>query len=97
MVVEWTIKGFYPGAEVDPSLPDGWDGASPDAFAEWEADHDLGLLFADLPPRQREVLQAFYREGLDAQQTAKKLGIEPNAVYQALHNGHKKLAERLGA
>jgi RNA polymerase sigma factor (sigma-70 family) len=96
MVVEWTIRGFYPGAKVDASLPDGWDGASPDAFAAWEADHDLGVLLADLPPRQREVLQAIYREGLDAQQTATRLGIEPNAVYQALHNGHKKLAERLG-
>jgi RNA polymerase sigma factor (sigma-70 family) len=97
MVVEWTVKGLYPAAKVDATLPDSWDGASRDAFAEWEADHDLGLLFADLPPRQREVLQAIYREGLDAQQTAEKLGIAPNAVYQALHNGHRNLAERLGA
>src|SRR5436309_7417357 len=97
MVLEWTVKGFYPGAKEDAFLPDDWDSALGDAYAEWESDHDLGLLLAGLPPRQHEVLGAIYREGLDAQQTAEKLGIEPNAVYQALHNGHKKLAERLRA
>ena len=97
MVVEWTLKGFYPGAKEDAFLPDDWDAALADAYAEWESDHDLGVLFAGLPPRQREVLQAIYREGLSAQQTADKLEIDPNAVYQALHNGHKKLAERLRA
>lgn len=95
MVVEWTIKGFYAGGKEDAFLPDDWDPALADAYADWEADHDLELLFADLPQRQHEVLDAIYREGLDAQQTAQKLGIAPNAVHQALHNGHKKLAERL--
>ena len=97
MVVEWTLRGFYTDAKSEAALPDDWDASLSDAYAEWESDHDLALLFADLPPRQREVLQAIYREGLDAQQTAARLGIEPNAVYQALHNGHRKLAERLRA
>jgi len=95
MVVEWTIRGFYPSAKQDGSLPDDWDPEAPDAYAEWEEDQDLGLLFADLPPRQREVLELRWRKGMDPQHIAEQLGIARNAVDQALHNGHRKLAEKL--
>lgn len=97
MVVEWTIRGNYPSATEGPPLPEDWDGAATDAFAEWEADHDLGALFADLPSRQREVLELRYLRGLEIPEIADQLGLKRNAVDQALHNGHQKLRERLVA
>jgi RNA polymerase sigma factor (sigma-70 family) len=97
MVVEWSIKGFYAGAKEGASLPDGWEAALPDAYAEWESNHDLSVLFADLPPGEQAVARAIYLEGLSIEQAASKLGKERNAVDQALWRAHKKLAERLSA
>ncbi|MBA2476398.1 MAG: sigma-70 family RNA polymerase sigma factor [Actinobacteria bacterium] len=97
MVCEWTLGGFWPGAKHEGTLPEEWDATASDAFAEWEDDHDLGVLLAGLPPRQREVLDLRYREGLGPEQIAERLGITRNAVDQALHNGHRKLREALGA
>ncbi len=97
MVVDWMLKGFYAGAKEDGSLPEDWEPSDADAYAEWEADHDLGLLFADLPQRQQQVLELRWRRGLEPQRIADQLGIERNAVDQALHNGHRKLKEKLRA
>src|SRR4051812_34363024 len=44
MVTEWTLRGFHHGPH-DAELPEGWDAAGPDAFTEWEQDHDLATLF----------------------------------------------------
>jgi RNA polymerase sigma factor (sigma-70 family) len=95
MVTEWTLRGFSP-VRGEGELPDEWDAAPADAFGEWEDDYDLGALFADLPSRQRQVLGLRYRLGLTPAEIAEQLEIEPNAVYQALHNGHAKLREKLG-
>ena len=97
MVTEWTVRGFYPAAKQDSRLPEGWDPEAPDAYEDWEDKHDLGLLIADLPPRQHEVLDLTYREGLAPPQIAERLRIKRNAVDQALHNGHRRVAEKLGA
>lgn len=94
MVTEWTLRGFYQGRK-EAELPEEWDQAGPDAFSEWEIDHDLAVLFADLPQRQRQVLDLRYRLGLTPAEIAAQLDIDANAVYQALHNGHAKLKERL--
>ena len=95
-VTEWTLNGFYPG-RPELELPEEWDAEGPDAYAAWEADHDLETLFGDLPPRQQEVLDLRYRLGLTPPEIAVELGIEVNAVHQALHNGHRKLREKLNA
>ncbi len=94
-VVEWTLRGLYPAAKSDATLPDDWDPAAPDAYEGWEDEHDFGRLIADLPDRQREALDLVHREGLSPAQAAERLGITRNAVDQALHNGHRKLAEKL--
>lgn len=94
MVTDWTLRGSSPG-RGELELPEEWDAAAPDAHSEWESDHDLTALFADLPPRQRQVLDLRYRLGATPAEIAEQLGIEPNAVYQALHNGHSKLREKL--
>jgi RNA polymerase sigma factor (sigma-70 family) len=95
MVTEWTLRGFYAGVKQDDSLPEGWDPEAPDAFERVDARLDLDLMLADLPQRQREVAELLYREGLSHEQIAERLGLKRNAVDQALHNAHAKLAEKL--
>ena len=94
MVTEYTLRGSYLGRQ-EADLPEDWDAAGPDAFSDWETDHDLAALFSDLPRRQRQVLDLRYRLGLTPAEIAEELGIEANAVHQALHNGHAKLRENL--
>jgi RNA polymerase sigma factor (sigma-70 family) len=95
MVTEWTLRGHYPAAKRDSFIPADWDAEAPDAYEEWEGEHDLGVLIADLPSRQREVLDLRYRERLGHDEIAARLGITRNAVDQALHNGHRKVAEKV--
>jgi RNA polymerase sigma factor (sigma-70 family) len=95
-VVEWTTRGFYPGAKQDTTLPDDWDPATVGDYESVEDDYDFGVLIADLPERQRQVADLIYREGLSHEQAAQRLGITRNAVDQALHNAHRKLVEKLG-
>jgi RNA polymerase sigma factor (sigma-70 family) len=97
MVAEWTLKGFYPVAKQDLLLPEAWDPEAPDPYAEWEEQHDLAVLITDLPQREREVLELRYRERLSHEQIAERLAMTRNAVDQALHNGHKDVAEKLRA
>ena len=94
MATEWTIKGQY-ATPPEVELPDDYDGWAPDAYAAWEERRDLRLLLADLPPVQRRVAEAVYRDGLAPGEAAARLGMKPNAVYQALHNAHRALRPRL--
>jgi RNA polymerase sigma factor (sigma-70 family) len=93
-VTEWTLNGYFPSPKRDSALP---EAEAPDAYRHWEDEHDFDLLIADLPPRQHEVLKLAYREGLSPAQIAERLGITRNAVDQAMHNGHRRLAETLHA
>jgi RNA polymerase sigma-70 factor (ECF subfamily) len=96
-VVDFTCRGYEWGTRHDGALPtDEWDPEAPNALAAWEDEYDVAKMLADLPERQREVLELVYLEGLGPQQVAARLGVKRNAVDQALHNGHRKLAERLG-
>ena len=94
-VVNWTARGYEWSPKEEATLPEDWDDAAPDQFEAWEGEHDLTALIADLPDRDREVLDLLYREGLAPAQVAERLGIEANAVHQATHRGHRKVAEKL--
>lgn len=96
-VVKWTARGYEWTAKDGATLPDDWDAVAPDGYEEWEAEHDLGIWIADLPDREREVLDLLHREGLSPAQVAEQLGIKRNAVDQAAHRGHRKVAEKLRA
>jgi RNA polymerase sigma-70 factor, ECF subfamily len=96
-VTEWTARGHYPAAKLDATLPEDWEPEAPDAYADWEDKHDLGLMLDGLPPRQREVLELTYGQGLGPERIAEQLGITRNAVDQALHNGRQRIAEKLSA
>jgi RNA polymerase sigma factor (sigma-70 family) len=94
-VVNWVARGYEWNAREAATLPEEWDDVAPDAFEAWEAEHNLGLWLADLPPRDREVLDLLYREGLSPTQIAEQLGISRNAVDQALFRGRKRVVEKL--
>ncbi len=96
-VVNWTARGYEWTAKEGATLPEDWDTAAPDGYEEWEAEHDLSTWIADLPDREREVLDLLHREGLSPAQVAERLGIKRNAVDQAAHRGHRKVAEKLRA
>ena len=96
-VVRWTARGYEWAVKEGVSLPEHWDGVAPDELEQWEGDHDLAVWIADLPDRQREVLALLHGEGLSPAQVAERLGMTRNAVDQAAHNGHRKVAEKLRA
>ena len=62
-----------------------------------ESDYDLLLLMNGLAPREREVVDLRWRQGLEIAEIADRLGIDRNAVDQALFRAHAKLRERLAA
>jgi RNA polymerase sigma factor (sigma-70 family) len=94
---EWTLRSVDPAAKQDDSLPEGWDPEAPDAWEHVDDLLDFDALVDGLPPRQREVVELLYREGLSPERIADRLHVKRNAVDQALHNAHKKLAEKLRA
>lgn len=94
-VTDWELNGYFAPAKQDASFPEGWDPPAEDSLEEWGDDFDLDLLFDGLPQGQREVVDLVYRDGLTPGDAAGRLGINPNALYQRLHNAHDNLAERL--
>lgn len=92
-VIRWKIKEHFTGRPLEAELDEAL--AAPDAFERFEADHDFLLLLEGLPPREYEVLDLLLRERLDIDRIAARLGIERNAVDQALFRARKKLRKRL--
>ena len=95
MVTEWKLKEFFTRGRAELELDEG-DAEAPNPFEEFEQTHDLGAMFADLPERARQVLHLRYIEGLEIDEIAVRLGIERNAVDQALHRGHRTLRDQTG-
>ena len=91
-VIRWTLADYFrlkrdlPVAEV-PEVE------AADPFAEAEERHWLESLFARLPDRAREVLTLRWIEGHGPAEIAERLGIERNAVDQAIHRGYRTLRE----
>ena len=92
-VIGWTLAEYFDGRPTEVELPHDWE--VPDTSESVESALDLGTLFSDLPPRQREVLELRYLSGLEHEEIATRLGMTRNAVDQALHNGHEKLRRAL--
>lgn len=96
LVVRWCAYGFYGERQKDPvELPGGWDGETTGGQSEWVERADLSALFASLPERPRQVATLRYLVGLSHEQIAEQLGIDRNAVDQALWRAHQKLRELL--
>ena len=67
-----------------------------DPYGPLVEDEALEWLFGGLPEGARRVLDLRYRQGLEIAEIAERLGLERNAVDQALHRGHERLRERIG-
>jgi RNA polymerase sigma-70 factor (ECF subfamily) len=92
MVIKWTVQGFYERVPVQevPLEVDG-DGAAEDVYAAVESELDVSALVDGLPAREREVAILRWLRGLEIEDIARELGIERNAVDQALHRARQKL------
>jgi RNA polymerase sigma-70 factor, ECF subfamily len=94
-VVGWTLAEYFDGRPTDIELPEDWRPDVADESEHVEADFYVEGLFAELPERQRQVLELRYLSGLDHEEIARRLGMTRNAVDQVLHNGHEKLRQAL--
>ena len=94
MVIGWTVKGFYePGRvqEIPLAVGDdaGVDGA--DVYAAIESELDAHQLLDGLPGRERKVVLLCWLRGIEIADAARQLGMERNAVDQALHRARRRL------
>jgi RNA polymerase sigma factor (sigma-70 family) len=98
-VVNWKVVEFFSDPMPSPlpePLLDYWDAGELDrALEDFEGTYDLEELFARVGGRTRDVLELTYLDGLEPDEVAERLGIERNAVYQALHRGHRKIRDFL--
>jgi RNA polymerase sigma-70 factor, ECF subfamily len=93
-VIGWTIADYFDGRPTDAPLPEGWDKGDPSDPHGELLDRDVVASMLDgLEGRTREVMELRYLERLEVDQISERLEMEPNAVHQALHRGHKKLRE----
>jgi RNA polymerase sigma factor (sigma-70 family) len=95
-VIGWKIREHFQrrGETVPLEYADIEDPV--DNYAEVVTRRDLADLIAGLPDRQRQVAELRFLDGLERDEIALQLGIERNAVYQALHNAVEKLREAYG-
>jgi RNA polymerase sigma factor (sigma-70 family) len=95
-VTTWKIKEFYaPAKMTEVELDELLDGPRNDpGFASFESDYDLERLFAELPPRDREIATLRWREGIEITDIAARLGMNRNAVDQSLHRTVEWLRRR---
>jgi DNA-directed RNA polymerase specialized sigma24 family protein len=94
MVTDYMLRG-WPGEDDSVGLPEDWDSAGPDVYAEIESRYYLWALFQELPKREREVLELRYLLHHEPSEIARMLEMEANAVYAAIFRGHAKLEEKL--
>ncbi len=71
MVTEWKLKEFFTRGRVEVELDED-EAEAPNPFEDFEQGHDLGLMFAGLPERAREVLRLITASGRDLRSTVKR-------------------------
>ncbi|MBD0291669.1 MAG: sigma-70 family RNA polymerase sigma factor [Thermoleophilia bacterium] len=89
-VIEWKVKEFF-GHGRAGELPEEWDAAAPDAFEEWEAQHDFEAWIAPLPERTQQAFRSRYVDGREVAEIGEELGLDANAAHQLLWRGHNRL------
>lgn len=93
----WELYDYYAeGKHLPLGLPNNYAPEAPDVVQGVESDIEFDRLVADLPPREKQVIELRWRQGLDVPEVARVLGIDANAVHQALHRAHNKLRKAHG-
>jgi RNA polymerase sigma-70 factor (ECF subfamily) len=84
-----------PETGVAPELRDHFATTGEDAMQEQEAQRDLDLAVAALPPRYREVIALFHVQHKSYAEIADTLGVPMGTVMTWLHRARKELKARL--
>src|SRR4051794_19099304 len=96
-VIGWTVKDHFAGRPTHVPMPEAWDPADPSDDLGELLDRDaVSAMLDDLAEgKTKQVMELRYLERLEIAEIAAALGMEENAVHQALHRGHLKLRETL--
>lgn len=84
-----------PEAGVAPELQDHYAVSGEHAMQEQEAQRDLDLAVAGLPPRYREVIALFHVQHKSYAEIAEALGVPMGTVMTWLHRARKELKAKL--
>jgi RNA polymerase sigma factor (sigma-70 family) len=92
-VIDWTLLDHFEGRPTEAPLPEGWEPAVGDDVDETVSRYYLESLFARLPERARQVCELRYLKLREPDEIAAELGIDRNAVDQAVFRAHRALRE----
>ena len=92
-VIGWTVQDYFAGRPTDQPLPEHWEPALESESEAVVSRYYLEDLLDPLPEQTRRVMELRYLRGLEPDEIAGELQMEPNAVHQRLHAGHKRLRE----
>ena len=94
-VIDWTLREHWTGRDTSVPLPDDWEPRGGErADDEVVARDFIRDFLATLGETERRVLELSLL-GFKAEEIAEEFDMNPNAVYQRLHQARKKLKERL--
>jgi RNA polymerase sigma factor (sigma-70 family) len=89
---KWMLSDYYAENKRQPAeLVHDPVSEAPDSFAGVESDMEFERRVSALPKRERQVVELRWRHGLDAETIAEMIGIDANAVHQALFRAHAKV------
>ena len=91
--IDWTIKEHFQGSPTECRSPRLGPRRRGRSVPPLEDDAGARPAVRRPPRRSRRVLELRYRDGLEIDEIAERLGMTRNAVDQALHRGHAKLRE----
>ena len=96
-VLGWTVRGHWQDAKSRPEcpFPPDWDVADERAEHSVVGDEWVRYMIDRLPSRDRQVASRRYLDGMEIQQIADDLGINRNAVDQALSRAHSAIRRDL--
>ncbi len=93
-VIGWTIADHFGGRRTDVPLPEGWEpSAGGDPADEVVSRGWVEWVVSQVEGNDGRVLELRYRDLLEPAQIAQRLGMRPNAVYQAIHRALARLRE----
>jgi RNA polymerase sigma factor (sigma-70 family) len=90
-VIGWTVSDYFAGRPTDVPLPEGWEpSAGTDPADEVVSRGWVEWVVAQVDGKDGQIFGLRYRDLLEPAEIAARLGMQPNAVYQALHRALAK-------
>jgi RNA polymerase sigma factor (sigma-70 family) len=92
-VIGWTIGDFFAGRRIDEPLPDDWSPLDPraDGAETVVVRESFRQLLERLAPKDARICAMRFLQGLEIDDIAAELGMERNAVDQAIFRGRREL------